>query len=424
MYIFQVAWRYVWVRFVNYIAIATVAIALVVHIVVMGVLDGMILNMRDRIMRIGNQATIIFYDRADMPTEAELQMLEERYTGQGGILGMTPMLNEYGILRFMGRTQPCMIVGLDLEKEMRFTDMGERLDDFKPDPLDPRWRPTGREGPLPPMYVGVNLAQRLGISAGDEVRLGFAPPEEGAPDTQAFEVVSIYRSGSFMRDRYGVFIPLDEARRLFLGAAAAAEGRTPLIALWLEDPHQANAITKTLIPEIVIHLGRMDRDVSASTWQMEWQNIYQGMAYENALQEVVMVMMKIMAGFCVFGILVTLVSRHVRDIGLLRCLGAGRRGVMGIFILVGFYIGLAGAVLGVGIGVPLAIHINEIWEFFTGQKLYAPHGFGLSGGMPVVIHAWKTAVYAGAAVLIAVLASLAPATWASRRRPIQALQDG
>lgn len=424
MYIFQIAWRYVWVRFVNYIAIATVAIALVVHIVVMGVLDGMILNMRDRIMRIGEQATIIFDNPADMPTAAELRGVEDHFIGRDGLLGMTPLLNEYGILRFAGRTRPCMIVGLDLEKEMRFTDMGERLVDFQPDPLNPQWRPSGNESPLPPMYVGGQLAERLGVRAGDEVRLGFAPPEEGAPDTQAFEVVSIYRSGSAMRDRFGVFIPIDEARRLFLGQQAAQEGRTPLLSLWLEDPHQANEIVDTLVPRIVIHLGRMDGRVYASTWQREWQTIYQGMAYENALQEIVMVMMKIMAGFCVFGILVTLVSRHVRDIGLLRCLGARRRGVMGIFVLVGFYIGLTGAVLGVGIGVPLAIYINEVWEFFTGNVLYAPHGFGLSGGMPIVIYPWKTAVYAGAAVLIAVLASLAPATWAARRRPIQALQDG
>jgi ABC-type transport system, involved in lipoprotein release, permease component len=183
------------------------------------------------------------------------------------------------------------------------------------------------------------------------------------------------------------------------------------------------------------------------------------MKHENNLMELVLLLNDAASGFCVFAILVTLVSRRIRDVGLLRCIGASRRGVMTVFLMVGLLIGVSGGVLGVLAGSflagPLALEeqdgalrfaaggavatplgatekagdrrprIDRYYEAVTGQPLYPPRMFGVAGeaGLPTVVYPWKLALYFLAAVLVSVLAALYPAMWAAWREPMSALRE-
>lgn len=153
-----------------------------------------------------------------------------------------------------------------------------------------------------------------------------------------------------------------------------------------------------------------------------------------------MVLMNLSGGFCVFAILATLVSRRVKDVGLLRCLGTSRIRIVGLFLTIGLVIGVAGAAMGLAgslwltshievqqVGAPprTAPRIDAYFEMMTGQPLYPPRMFGVLGskGLPIRIVPWKVGAYALGAILIAVLAALYPALWAGRLEPVEALRD-
>ena len=51
-----------------------------------------------------------------------------------------------------------------------------------------------------------------------------------------------------------------------------------------------------------------------------------------------------------------------RDIGILRSIGASRRGIVGIFLLYGLVVGILGAVLGLGLGWMIVTNINHIHD--------------------------------------------------------------
>ena len=114
------------------------------------------------------------------------------------------------------------------------------------------------------------------------------------------------------------------------------------LSFFLNNPQQANELEVPILKQIVPALGLSYRGVYSTTWQRRWKSIHDGMAYENMLMEVVLFFMNISSGFCVFAVLATLASRRVKDVGLLRCLGARRINTVGIFLLVGLLIGSYG----------------------------------------------------------------------------------
>jgi len=201
-----------------------------------------------------------------------------------------------------------------------------------------------------------------------------------------------------------------------------------------------------------------DSYVVSGTWQERWGESARAMKHENDLLELVLFLNNVAAGCCVFAIMVTLVVRRSKDVGLLRCLGVSRMRVVGLFLLVGLMMGGVGVGLGIAGGLTLAgplrtdpsnnarwvggslapppeiggsernrprPRVDRGYEWVTGQPLYPPRLFGVDadGGLPIVIYKWKLALYAGVGLLVALLAAAYPAGWAACREPVAALRE-
>ena len=65
MFMLKIAWRYVHARLINYVAILVIALTLMASIVVLGVIEGMLVDMERRVSNLGEQ--IVVYFRAPVP---------------------------------------------------------------------------------------------------------------------------------------------------------------------------------------------------------------------------------------------------------------------------------------------------------------------------------------------------------------------
>lgn len=459
----QLAWRYATRRLVNFIAIAALALALAVQIVAMAVLDGMLVDLEKRLRNMGEQITLTVL--ADIPTREQFDKAAERVKREvPGVVAITPMVQKVGFLDAGRGAEYVWVQGIDLAKELAHSSLASHLLSYKPDPAAPAWRPGAASGEARPgMFMGEQLANRLGVKPGMEVELFYADRgEDGNFRTRSrrFEVTSVFRSGVFERDRYGVYIPIEEAGEFYLAEDYPDSwDRVETFVLWLEDPNRANDLEAAAAAALRDSLGLQPADVVSDTWQKRWAELAEGMKHENNLMELVLFLNDAASGFCVFAILVTLVSRRIRDVGLLRCIGASRRGVMAVFLMVGLLIGVTGGLLGVASGAflsgPLTLEkvdgtwrlasggavasplkpqekasdrrprIDRAYEAATGQPLYPPRMFGVAdeAGLPAVIYPWKLALYFLAAVAVSVLAALYPAAWAAWREPMSALRE-
>ncbi|MDR3211272.1 MAG: FtsX-like permease family protein [Planctomycetota bacterium] len=457
----QLAWRYASRRLVNLIAVLALALALAVQIVVMAVLDGMLVDLERRLGNLGEQVTLTLH--GNIPTRQEFASLARRLESDiPGVKAVTPMLQRVGFVEGSSGAGYVWVQGIDLAAELRESSLASHLLSYKPELAAPSWQ-AGEQGEeaLPGLFMGEQLADSLGLAAGMEVELFYADRNaEGEFQTRSrrFRLTSLFRSGVFERDRYGVYVPLEEAADFYLADTYPDAGeRVEMFVLWLEDPYQANVLEP--VAASLIEKSLPEGGVSSDTWQKRWAELASGMRYENNLMELVLLLNDLASGFCVFAILATLVSRRIRDVGLLRCIGMSRLGVLRIFLLVGLVIGLAGGLLGTLSGAFLAgplffeesgndwrlagggavatpphpwerlsdrrPRLDRYYQTLSGEPLYPPRMFGVSGeaGLPVVIYPWKLGLYFLAVLVVSSLAALYPALSAAWREPVTALRE-
>jgi lipoprotein-releasing system permease protein len=463
----QLAWRYATRRAVNYIAILALALALAVQIVAMSVLDGMLVDLEKRLRNMGEQVTLRV---SGAPTRETFDRVSAEIARRvPGVNAVTPLVQKVGFLQSGGGAEYVWVQGIDLAAELANSSLSEHLLSYKPNPRAPEWiSPAGAASSRPGLFMGEQLANRLGARPGIEVDLYYAERDEDGgfvTRSRRFVVSSLYRSGVFERDRYGIYVPIEEAADFYLSPEHPldARERMEIFVLWLSDANQASnveAAASNAAKDGLRAAGLERASVVSDTWQRRWSEVAQGMRHENNLMELVLFLNDFASGFCVFAILVTLVSRRIRDVGLLRCIGASRRGVLAVFLAVGLVIGVTGGALGVAGGCFIAgpFHyetsggvkrlsgggaverelrpgesgagrrprVDRYYEGLTGDPLFPPRMFGVASeaGLPVVIYPWKLALYFIAAVLVSVLAALYPAVWAAWREPMTALREG
>jgi putative ABC transport system permease protein len=118
--------------------------------------------------------------------------------------------------------------------------------------------------------------------------------------------------------------------------------------------------------------------------------------------------------FVIANTLAITVAQRMRELATLRTLGASRRQVLGSVLLESVFIGIIGSIVGLFLGLGIAVGLKELLEA-TGVELP-------SGG--IVFSLRTIAVSLAVGTLIALLASLRPALRATRIPPIAAVREG
>ncbi len=130
------------------------------------------------------------------------------------------------------------------------------------------------------------------------------------------------------------------------------------------------------------------------------------------------------AVFLVFAIFWSIVSEKTKDIGVLRAVGATRRGVAGLFLLYGAAIGVIGAILGGSLAALIVLNINPIHEWLG-------KAFGIYVWDPAIYHfpkipseldTTKVVIVLVSGVLASVLGALIPALKAANMDPVRSLR--
>lgn len=117
-------------------------------------------------------------------------------------------------------------------------------------------------------------------------------------------------------------------------------------------------------------------------------------------------------GFIIANTFSMLVAQRTRELALLRAVGAGRGQVLRAVLGEAAVVGLAGGVVGLGVGVGLAKGL---------QAMFAVFGLEISGGLPVQVRTVVVTVLVG--LVITVLSAVLPAVRAARIAPVAAMRD-
>ena len=164
--------------------------------------------------------------------------------------------------------------------------------------------------------------------------------------------------------------------------------------------------------------------LSVETWLQIRANLLKAVSIEKLLVYFIVLILIIFTGSMILLMLTLTVIEKTRDVGVLMSLGATPGGVTQIFLFNGLLVSLFGTGLGLALGYAFSANINEIHDLIysvSGVELFPAEIYQMDR-IPVHFNRLDILWCTLPPVVVGLLASAIPATWAPRRDPISSIQ--
>lgn len=185
--------------------------------------------------------------------------------------------------------------------------------------------------------------------------------------------------------------------------------------IMLHDPMQAPLVRDALNPEL-------PPGVYASDWSLDNASYFSAVQTEKHAMFIILCLIVMVAAFGLLSSMYMVVTEKRRDIAILRTMGMTRRQIGRIFLTQGLTFGALGTILGVSLGILIAINVPAIMAFLEKHTGYAlPAQMYFINELPAKI---DPAVISGISIVTLVLTllfSVIPAMMAARTEPARAL---
>src|SRR5690606_823777 len=263
--------------------------------------------------------------------------------------------------------------------------------------------------------LGQGLAEKLGVNAGDHVMMVVPTSVSGnsrvQPHIARLTVVGLIRSGTEL-DQALTLLRLDKAQVLKGDSSNAIALRVSVADLF-DAPRIAGELWREL-----------EGKYYASDWTATQGNLYTAIHLSKRLVGMMLAIIIAVAAFNVVSALVLVVNDKHGDIAILRSQGATTRGIITIFLVQGFLVGVIGTLLGVALGVVLALTITDIvaaLEFVFSIQFLKSDVYPISY-LPSDLRIIDMVQVAATALVMSTLAAIYPAWRAAKVQPAHALR--
>src|SRR5215210_4352617 len=378
-----------------------VAVGVMALIVVLGVMNGLRNDLRERILVANPHLRVLTFGaglRMDDWRKA-LQVVR----GVPGVVAAAPeVISQAGITAGQDYGEGVNLVGFDADTGTRsVTSLPQSIQQGD---LSFRTTKPGVDGGV---LLGSRLASRLSVYPGDVVTLvpvtqAKVNPALGVavPRFWKFEVTGLFDTGMFQYDNQFVVMPLTIAQR-FTGLGAAVSG----IAVRVDDPDRAPLIGEALEKRLGYPYRTLD-------WQTQNSGLFSALQLEKLAMGLIIFFIMVVAAFNIVGTLTMVVTDKTREIGILRAMGLTSPAVARVFLLQGAVIGGVGTAVGLATGLTVAYVVDKSgWVRINPAVYFIDH-------LPVHVEASDVAVVVLASLAIAVLATLYPSRSAAGLAPV------
>jgi lipoprotein-releasing system permease protein len=204
---------------------------------------------------------------------------------------------------------------------------------------------------------------------------------------------------------------IDDAAKLF--RVDGVSGVRLKTSAMMDAPEIARELSKSLTGDLYI------RD-----WSAENRNWFAAVQIEKRMMFIILTLIVAVAAFNLVSMLVMTVTDKQADIAILRTLGSSPRSIMKIFMVQGAVIGLLGTLIGVVLGVLIALNVGavmDVLERLLGFQIL-PKGVYFINYLPSDLHSSDVLSIGGMSCLLSLLSTLYPSWRASRVQPAEALR--
>ncbi len=379
----------------TFIGVAGVALGVAALIVTLSVMNGFQSDIRKKIL--DAQAHIIVYGNLSKGAYDEIA---SKLSSVKQVKAFSPFFMGQAILSAQDRTSGAVVKGI---KESEFD-----VNSLKRSLKAGDWK--GVISGKGEILLGSELADNLGLWIGDSVILVSPRIEEAAfgimPKMKKFKIAGLINTGYYEFDSSFAYCSLEDAQDFF-GLAGYATG----VSVSIKDAGDVFSAAS----EIEKALGGY---YPVRTYAEMNKNLFSALKLEKFMMSLILGLIIIVATFTIASNLLMTSVEKIKDIGILRAMGASPSFIRRVF----FYEGVLIAVCGIFLGFALGLSVS--WFIKTHDILKLPADIYYITRVPVEIKALDLAWTAAVSFLLCLLAAVFPAYRASRINPIDAIRYG
>ena len=266
--------------------------------------------------------------------------------------------------------------------------------------------------------IGQQMANQLGLTAGDRVRILTSKSRPSAvgpptPISKVYTIGAIFEVGIYTSDLTNIYMDLEQSQLLFNGGKS--NGNIQIRLINTDDIHKMKEPVQEMAGEPVNMLTWEDRNERTAT----------ALQTEKVAMSLIFVIVVIIAIFPVLAAMIMLVKNKSRDIAILRTIGGTRSTILRIFFIAGATIGILGTLAGLFMGILFCLNIGAVQSFIEWiiqRPLFPYDVYKVKTGIPVKV-VWGEVVFVAlVGFIISALATLFPAISAANTDPVEALR--
>jgi lipoprotein-releasing system permease protein len=378
---------------------------MMVLIVVLGVMNGLVDDLRDRILVAQPHLRVLTYGNSLRMDDWQGALAKTRATP--GVVAAAPeVVSQSIIINAANYPEAVNIFGLDTAAvSLHVTDLPSAVTEGD---LAFRVTDTTVDGAV---LLGHRLSTRLNAYKGDIVTL--VPPTAATinpalgyamPRMWRFQVSGIFETGMYQYDNQFVVMDRETAQR-FAGLDSAVTG----IQVRVADPWQSPRMAAVLEDSLGFPFRTLD-------WQSQNGALFGALKLEKLAMGLVILFIMIVAAFNIVGMLTMVVADKTREIGILEAMGLPAGAVGRIFLFQGAIIGALGVAIGLGLGLVVAFVVDRSGWVRINPAIY------FIDRLPVHIELLDVLVVIATGFLLALAATLYPSWAATRLTPVEAIR--
>ncbi|HTI05919.1 MAG TPA: FtsX-like permease family protein [Gemmatimonadales bacterium] len=390
---------------ITVIAVGGVTVGVMALVMVLGVMNGMQNDLREKILVVNPHLRVLTYGEGlrldDWPD------VEAKVRRSAGVVAVAPFVLSQGLISAgHDYAEGVAVVGMETDTGTRAVTSLPHY--FTKGDLSFRTTQPGVEGGV---AIGTRLASKLSAYPGDIITM-VAPAGSqfnrslGAfvPKYRRYEVTGLFETGMYDYDNSYVVMSRPTAQD-FAGLGGAVTG----LEVRLAHPERASEYAQQLESQLGYPYRALD-------WQLQNRSLFSALKLEKMAMGLVVFLICVVAAFNVVGTLTMVVRDKTREIGILLAMGMQRGRIRRVFLIQGVFVGLVGTALGAMLGLIGGASINR------GHLIPIDPSIYFIDHLPVLNNPWDALAVIGASLVIATLAPLYPSTQAARLDPVKAIR--
>ena len=321
------------------ISVIGVAAGVASLIIALAITNGMRRDLQDRL--VGSTAHVMLM-RVAGDGIRDWQPLLSRLRTTPHVTAAAPGLWEQVLISRGARSSGALIKGIVPADERTVSDLLKGMVAGSANALEPLVDSDPNAPAIPPIVIGKDMADSLGVQVGETVQVispqGEMTPFGLVPRYQRYTLVGIFKSGFYQYDSAYAFTRIADAQRLF-----SEPDLISVISFKVDNLYAADKIGRAIEQSA-------GPGFQTTNWMEQNIELFRALRLEQYVSFIVLTLIVFVAALNILIALTMMVMEKTRDIAVLMSFGVRPEQVRRIFLFQGLLISVIGTVLGLIVG--------------------------------------------------------------------------